>query len=257
MLACCKGEGLQQVKEIELDLTGLTSAKDGGEFSRFFKTAYLLDFAQEYKIKHLEDKLKRELEFQAKVSTAQVTLTKHHPTNALQGKFALRVEEVYDVANYFWQPNRDDTAINLMIDSIARGYVKGGIAGKRKHMYEEELAIWESGSKGDCDCDGEQFCIHDDIPEMLARRVKYFEDPKNKEELDEVFGKKVEVVEDAPTDDGGGWNNGEDWGGDSKADEGDKENQAPKENWGDEMNSAAAANEWDIPAAASGPTGGW
>jgi hypothetical protein len=67
MLACCNGDGIQPVKDINLDLSGLTSAKDDGEFSRFFKTAYLFDFAQEYKIKHLEDKLKRELEFQAKV----------------------------------------------------------------------------------------------------------------------------------------------------------------------------------------------
>lgn len=69
MLSCCQGDGLQQVKDIELDISSLTSAKGDGDFSRFFKTAYLLDFAEEYRIKHLVDKLKRELEFQAKVNS--------------------------------------------------------------------------------------------------------------------------------------------------------------------------------------------
>lgn len=74
LLACCDGDGAKPVKDIELKLEGMVSAKDDGEFSRFFKTAYLFDFAQEYKIKHLEDKLKREMEFMAKVdNTIQLT----------------------------------------------------------------------------------------------------------------------------------------------------------------------------------------
>lgn len=161
------------------------------------------------------------------------------------------------MANYFWQNNRDNTAINLMIDSIARNFVKGEIKDNRKRMYDQELAIWE-GETGECNCDGEGFCIHEGLPEMLARRINYFEDPENKEELHEVFGKKADVVDDATVGDGGGWDNadgggenngGGSWDGAPKHDEGDKENQAPADTWGDEMNEAAAAP--------SGGAGGW
>ena len=261
MLACCNGDGLQPVKDINLDLSGLTAAKDDGEFSRFFKTAYLFDFAQEYKIKHLEDKLKRELEFQAKVRTWSDVLVSLWLTNFVQGKYPLRVEEIYDMGNYFWQPNRDDTAINLMIDSIARGYVKNDIRDKRKNMYEEELAIWKSESKQHCDCPGDAICFHDDLPEMVARRVKYFEKPENAEELNEEFGKKT--VEEAPAGDAGGWDGGEGWAvpsvfetgdGTGKLDETDKENQAPGD-WADDANDAAQGSDGYAPAAA--PASGW
>jgi hypothetical protein len=67
MLESSKVGELKPVKDMELDLNGLVLAKGDGEFSRFFKTAYLFDFAQEYKIKFLEDKLKREMDFMAKV----------------------------------------------------------------------------------------------------------------------------------------------------------------------------------------------
>jgi hypothetical protein len=266
MLACCDGDGVKPVKEIELNLDGMISAKNDGEFSRFFRTAYLFDFAQEYKIKHLEDKLKRELEFMAKVDD-KIQWTIAFFTDTLQGKYPLKVEEVFDMANYFWQPNRDDTAIKLMIDSIARNIVKGEIKGGRLRMYQEELGLWTSETKEECteDCEGEEFCVHDDLPEMLERRIKYFEDPKKKEELEEVFGKKADVVEDANAGGDGGWGddgNGGGGGGGSNdwdtapktdVDGDDKENQAPAESWGDEMNNAAAPNEWET----SAPAGNW
>lgn len=296
MLACCTGNGLQQVKDIDLDLSSLVSAKGDGELSRFFKTAYLYDFAQEYKIKHLEDKLKRELEFQAKVYLSYDTLaslpssrfsslpassqSRHKSLMfSVQGKFALRLEEIYDMANYFWQPNRDDTAINLMLDSIARGYVKGDIRGKRRNMYDEEMAIWASDTKKDCECAGQETesCIHNDLPEMLSRRIKYFEKPENSEELNEVFGGK-KLVEDTGAENGAGewangegfaapsgidtWNgaeasgNGADWDGAAKLDEEDKENQASR-SWADDANGAAENDQWGIPAATSGLAGGW
>lgn len=165
------------------------------------------------------------------------------------------------MANYFWQPNRDATAINFMIDSIARGYVKNDITGKRKNMYEEELAIWQSKSKQHCDCAGDEFCFHDDLPEKVARRVEYFYKPENAEELNEEFGKKT--VEDTPVGDGGDWGGAEGFevpsGFDTvdsiaKLDEADKENQAPGD-WADDANDAAQGSYGSAPAAA--PSGGW
>ena len=265
MLSCCDGDGLKQVKDIDIKLEGMISSGKDGEFSRFFKTAYLFDFAQEYKIKHLEDKLKRELEFQAK------------------GKFPLRFEEIYDMANYFYHPNRDQTAMDLMIDSIAKGYVKHTL--RPEHAYNDELAIWATTVK--CDCPAEKIqdvhiCHHDDLPEKIEKRVTYFKDPENAGELDEEFGKKI--VEDTSVgDDGGGgqwnnggdggWNNGADgfvqpnvsnipgdWakdGGEGDAfdqlDEANKENQVPGgKSWADETTEAA-----DITFGATGGSNSW
>lgn len=247
MLECCDGDGLKPVKDINIDPTGLVSANDDGAFGRYFKTAYLFDFAQEYKMKHLEDKLKRELEFQAK------------------GKFPIKLEEIYDMANYFYQPGRDKTAMTLMIDSIAKGYVKNTLRPRSK--YDAELALWEK----DCNCHEQEFvtCTHDDLPEKIARRVAYFQDPENEVELNEEFGKPKAVEEMAP--EGGDerstaneWNTGEDsnqpkvdWGGSGAFDEADKENQEPSSRAEDANEEAAAtADQWGG-AVTAGPTSGW
>jgi hypothetical protein len=246
MLECCDGDGLKPVKDISIDLTGLVSANDNGAFGRYFKTAYLFDFAQEYKMKHLEDRLKRELEFQAK------------------GKFPIKPDEIYDMANYFYQPGRDKTAITLMIDSIAKGYVKNTLRPRSK--YDAELALWEK----DCNCHVQEFvtCTHDDLPEKVAKRVAYFQDPENEAELNEEFG-KPKAMEDTATEGGDEWSQnqgrdtGEDFsqpkgglGGSGAFDEADKENQEPS-SWAEDANeeAAAATDQWS--AVAAGSTGGW
>lgn len=254
MLDCCKGGGVQQVKDIVINPTGLISANDDGEFGRYFKTAYLFDFAQEYKIKHLEDKLKRELEFQAK------------------GQYPIKVEEIYDMANYFYQPIRDKTAMDLMIDSIARGYVKGTL--RQEWKYDSELAIWAK----DCDCEAREFvCTHNDLLEKVVEQTAFFRDPTNAALLNEQFGKKT-VEGDASADANGGddWSKGgsgcgtedaggggeehphskAEYGGAEESEEGNKENQEPSD-WASEANeeAAAVADTWEAPAGA-GPPGG-
>lgn len=247
MLASCNGDGLKHIKDIDIKLEGMVSSGKDGEFSRFFKTAYLFDFAQEYKMKYLEDKLKRELDFQAK------------------GKFPLRFEEIYDMANYFHHPNRDQTAMDLMIDSIAKGFVKDNV--RLKHAYNDELNIWETTMLCDCpEKDGAvNFCYHDDLPEKVAKRVKYFEDPKNAEELNEEFGRTRSVEDIKSGEDGGGLNDNHKGFGEpvgewshrgnalentGKVDEADKENQAPGLDNRDDETNEATENRWDVPTAA-------